>query len=94
MIRYVSNPLSRVVASTKRVCAKVTPSRHKAPWKRRAAFDCEHGLWKGSDFPIPPEIVMPITETMAVHDGQAVIYHEVREDDSESRFVVRMVFAA
>jgi hypothetical protein len=94
MITYVSNPLSRVVASTKRVSAKVTPSRRKAPWERRASFDCEHGRWKGLDFSIPPEIVMPITETMAVHDGQAVIYHEVREDGSESRLVIRMVFAA
>jgi len=94
MIRFVSNPLSRVVASTKRVCANVIPSPRKAPWERRASFSCEHGSWKGPNFPIPPKIVMPITYTMAVHDGQAVINHEVREDSSESRLVIRTVFVA
>lgn len=95
MHRFITNPSSRNIALNQRPAAATKKPRSPAPWVRRGTFNCENGGWKnGIDFPIPSSLVMEATETMAGHDGKGFIHREVRDDESESRFVINIIVPA
>lgn len=95
MQRFITNPPSRNIALNQRRLTGTKKPRSSAPWVRRGTFHCENGGWKnGIDFPIPSSLVMSATETMAGHDGKGVIHREVRDDESESRFVINIIVPA